>query len=355
MLKKTFTVVVTILTCFTAFSQTDSTTTPSPAIFSGSVDAYYRYNFANAKDAEGNRILNNYTSFTNSQNSFELGMASIRADHSFGKVGATVDLGFGKRAEEFSYNDKGTMAAIKQLYVTYTPVNNLKFTAGKWATHFDSELPDAYLNRNYSMSYLFSYGPFFHTGLKGELTSGQTVFMLGIANPADYTTTTSAHKHIIAQVAFTSKDSKLKLYLNYHGGRSSDSLKMNAFNLTAFYAVTPKFNIVSNSSLKLSQSRSTDKWSSANKWWGSVLYLNVDPVNWLGLTLRGEYFNDEESLAGFGGNIFESTLSANFRINNLTIIPEFRIDNASNDIFFEHDGTATKSTGTFVMGVTYHF
>ncbi len=33
---------------------------------------------------------NNYTSFTNSQNSFELGMASLRADHSFGKASATI-------------------------------------------------------------------------------------------------------------------------------------------------------------------------------------------------------------------------------------------------------------------------
>jgi len=40
----------------------------------GSVDAYYRYNFHNAKDSS---LTNNYTSFTNSQNSFELGMASL--------------------------------------------------------------------------------------------------------------------------------------------------------------------------------------------------------------------------------------------------------------------------------------
>ena len=49
---------------------------PSPATtFSGSLDLYYRYNFANAPS-----FNNNYTSFTNSQNSFELGMATICAD-----------------------------------------------------------------------------------------------------------------------------------------------------------------------------------------------------------------------------------------------------------------------------------
>ena len=83
----------------------------------GSVDGYYRYNFQNAKDSAR---TNNYTSFTNSQNSFELGMASLKADYTIGKVEAVADLGFGKRAEEFSYNDEGRLAAIKQAFVSYS-------------------------------------------------------------------------------------------------------------------------------------------------------------------------------------------------------------------------------------------
>jgi hypothetical protein len=53
-------------------------------------------------ECKGFRHTNNYTSFTNSQNSFELGMASIKADYSIGKVDGVIDLGFGRRAEEFS-------------------------------------------------------------------------------------------------------------------------------------------------------------------------------------------------------------------------------------------------------------
>jgi len=89
-------------------ADTAVTTTNPPGVevagitITGSVDVYYRYNFANAKDSAGSPITNNYTSFTNSQNSFELGMASIQASHSFGKASAFIDLGFGRRAEEFS-------------------------------------------------------------------------------------------------------------------------------------------------------------------------------------------------------------------------------------------------------------
>src|SRR5687768_4954013 len=91
---------------------------------SGYVDAYYRVNFSNPR--KESEAFNNYTSFTNSQKSFELGMASVKLEHSMGKVGVVADLGFGKRAEEFSYNYASTMVAIKQAYVTYAASNNFK-------------------------------------------------------------------------------------------------------------------------------------------------------------------------------------------------------------------------------------
>src|SRR6478736_7452107 len=154
----------------------------------GSVDAYYRYNFNNAKDSGR---TNNYTSFTNSQNSFELGMASIKADYAIGKVDGVIDLGFGRRAEEFSYNDQGAMAAIKQAYVSFAASDKVKFTMGKWGTHVGYELLDAYLNRNYSMDYMFSYGPFSHTGLKADIGLGKkSSLMLGVANTSDLVSTT---------------------------------------------------------------------------------------------------------------------------------------------------------------------
>src|SRR5256885_17122309 len=100
----------------TALKAQDST---KSLTFSGSVDAYYRYNF---NDPDGK--TNNITSFTNSQSSFELGMATLRADASAlsGKVLATADLGFGRRAEEFSYNEGTgangflTLASVKQAF-----------------------------------------------------------------------------------------------------------------------------------------------------------------------------------------------------------------------------------------------
>ncbi|MCX6205472.1 MAG: outer membrane beta-barrel protein [Bacteroidetes bacterium] len=334
MLKKILAVTIAFTGFISTKAQTDSTKKAPVATntFTASVDAYYRTNF-NAPTGK----TNNYTSFTNSQNSFELGMASVRWDHTIGKISATADLGFGRRANEFSYNDAGAMTAIKQLYVSYQISDKIKLTMGKWATHVGFELLDAYANRNYSMSYGFSYGPFFHTGLKADVSlGGKSAFMIGVANPTDYTTTTSVNKVAIAQFSTGTKDDKLKAFLNYQGGSTGDKSGFNQFDLVLNGVKT---NGVSSS------------WSS------NALYLNFDPSSKVGLTLRGEYFDDKKSVtsAGIGSTVFATTLSANIKIDNLTIIPELRVDNGSNAIFFKGDGTATQTTSGFLIAAVYKF
>jgi hypothetical protein len=330
-------------------------------ILMGSADTYYRYNFHNAKDS---MHTNNYTSFTNSQNSFELGMASLKADYTMGKVDGVMDLGFGRRAEEFSYNDGDldqhkngfiTLASVKQAFLSYAPSYKVKFTMGKWFTHVGYEVPDAYLNRNYSMDYMFSYGPFFHTGIKMDVTASPNVgFMIGVANPTDFTSASFAKKNFLAQLHLVSTNTKINGYLNYVGGKNIVNEMVNQFDAVITGTVCDKFSIGYNGSIKSVKPEGGDN----HAWWGSALYLNFDPNSVFGLTARGEYFSDKKAVAGFGTNIFDVTLSGNIHINNLTIIPEFRTDLAKDPLFYKNqDGILPtgKSTGTFILAAAYHF
>lgn len=326
------------------FAQSDSSK-KSTTNFTGSIDAYYRFNFSNPPAG-----TNNFTSFTNSQNSFELGMASLRVDHSFGKVSATADVGFGRRAQEFSYNDVGnTLTAIKQAFVSYAPSDKVKFSFGKWATHVGWELLDAYANRNYSMSYGFSYGPFFHTGIKADISlGGKTALMVGLANPTDYVTTTSTVKVVLAQLSTASKNDKLKAWLNFQGATG-----LTHFNLVVNGVISDQFNIVYDGNLQ-----STKQGTVNSSWKSHAIYLNYDPVSNFGLTLRGDYFDDRKvnPLLGNANKIFAVTLSGNARIDDhLTIIPELRLDNAKGAIFTDSKGAAAKGTGTFILAATYKF
>ena len=348
---------------FNVLNAQDSTKTLT---FSGSIDGYYRYNFAGK--------ANNYTSFTNSQSSFELGMASLRADATAlsGKVGATVDLGFGRRAEEFSYNDGNdnpatpsvpkngflSLAAIKQAYVTYSASSKVKFTAGKFATHVGYELLDAPLNRNYSMSYMFTNGPFFHTGLKADITAGPVAFMIGVTNYTDQTTATTNVKNLIAQFSGGTKNGKLKFYLNYSGFGGSDAgnnpsgLKsLNQIDLVVLGTVSSKFNIGYNGTV---QSRKPVSGSSGS-WIGNALYLNFDPTAKTGITLRSEIISDSKTIYYGTKSIFANTLSVNCKVGPLTIIPELRFESAQSNIFLKSDGSGTKSTANALVAAVYKF
>ena len=283
MLKK----ILAVSLCFLGFSNVDAQTdsTKSSPVITGSLDGYYRYNFA---DVSGK--LNNYTSFTNSQNSFELGMASLKVDHSIGKVSATIDLGFGRRAQEFSYNDANTLVAIKQAFVTWAVSDKFKLTAGKWATHLGYELVVATGNRNYSMSYGFSYGPFFHSGLKADISlCGKSALMVGIASPTDFSTTISPNKFFIAQFSTGTKNDKLKAYLNYQGGKTGSNSGYGQFDLVLLGTISSKFAINYDGTIaNVKTAGATSSWSS------NALYLNFDPTSKLGFTLRGEYFDDKK-------------------------------------------------------------
>jgi len=339
-MKKMIVAGIIMATALTSMAQTDSTKKATTTL-TYSVDAYYRYDF---NDAPGK--TNSLTSFTNSKNSFELGMASIKADHSFGKVSATADLGFGRRAQEFSYNDANTLVAVKQLYISFAPSSAVKFTIGKWATHIGYELVDAYANRNYSMSYAFSYGPFFHTGLKADISlGGKSAFMIGVANPTDFSTTTSATKVLLAQFSTGTKNDKLKAYLNFQGGTGFSQLD---FILNG--TISSQFAVNYDGTIKTVKTGTVN-----NSWSSNALYFNYDPTAKFGLTLRGEYFADGKNVAGVGASVVQTTLSGNIHIDNLTIIPEIRLDNASNTIFSKSTGVGTKNDASFILAAVYKF
>ncbi len=323
----------------------------------GSVDAYYRYNFQNAQSAG---TFNNLTSFTNSQNSIELGMASLKTSYSKGKAEIVADLGFGTRAREFSYAEEpdavtgqgsAVLQAIKQAYVVYKPTDNIRISAGKWGTHLGYEVLDPQLNRNYSMSYMFSYGPFSHTGLKLDYSMGGGFgLMAGITNPTDLLSANFAKKNVIAQLSKTSE--AVNAFLNYVGGKDLDGNNHNQIGLTATATISDAFSLGYDGTVKMVDMAG----SGSGKWWGSALYLNVDPSEKLGLTLRGEYFDDKKDNLLFGTAVTQATLSINIKpASGLAIIPEFRLDSAKDPIFTKNDGSSTKSAGTFLVAAVYSF
>jgi hypothetical protein len=339
-MKKTISLLMPLFSSIYSLAQLDSSkvevAAPSNATtFTYYIDGYYNGDFAN-------KPQNNKTSFTNSSNALKLGMASFKIDKVMGNFGATVDVGVGKRAEEFSYNDKGVATIFKQAFISYAPNSTLKFTAGKWATHVGIELLDAYSNRNYSMSYSFSYGPFFHTGLRADIAlGGKSAMMIGVAQPTDFVNSSSPDKIIIAQFSTGTKDDKLKAFLNYQGGKDKSQ-----FDLVVNGVVTSQVGI--NYDVTLANIAGAN-WSS------NAFYINYDPTSKFGFTWRTEFFDDTKSAVGIGTSIFQNTFSANIHFAKLTLIPELRFDNAKDKIFINNNSHLNPYAGNFLLAAVYKF
>ncbi|MEL7119027.1 MAG: porin [Bacteroidota bacterium] len=315
---------------------------------SGFVDAYYAWSSIDQALP---------TSFTESVNSFNLGMANVVFSKE-GKVGFVADLAVGPRAEVANGFNGTTLAAIKQLYVTYSPSDWLTFTFGNYSTHVGYEVIDAPANVNYSTSYMFSNGPFYHTGLKADIAlSDQFGLMLGVFDDTDSKLDFTPGKHFGAQLSYAGE--ALEVYLNYIGGQDQaeslidPSIRGHQFDITATYQATEKLGFGLNATTKTNVIEEADNTT----WSGAALYTNYAINDGFTLGGRAEFISDQDGLimGALDGNVTSFTLSANFFEGPLTFIPEFRIDTSSDDVFLSGDGNAESSNALFILGLVYSF
>lgn len=332
----------------------------------GYLDTYMKQNFSR----QGN---NGYTSFTPVNNSFELGMASIYAEHKMDKASVFIDLGFGPRAEEFIYNNKfgasnpaltNSQMLIKQAYLSYEVMDGLKFTMGSWATHIGVELVNAYDNRNYSMAYAFTNGPFFNTGVKADYAMDEFNFMLGLSQPTDFRSSLEAgtvQKTVIGQVGYAIEGTSV--YLNGTSGSTNPgTANYSQGDIVFNQKIDDKLSLTINATMAF---LTDDVASGTKNWYSTVGYLKYDHSDKIKLTYRLEYFEDKDGItASFSGingfpkkglNVISNTLSLNYVVGNLVIIPEIRVDQSSNNVFLNSDAKGTKTNGYALLAAAYKF
>jgi hypothetical protein len=297
--------------------------------FSGSLDTYYRANLTAPNDV--NQIAPE-TSFAD-KSGFSLGMGNIIASYEKGKVGAVADFVFGPRGEAAS------STVVNQLFAFYKISESTKITVGKFNTFLGYELISPTGNFNYSTSYMFSNGPFSHTGIKADFTlSEKTSLMLGVFNQTDVTEFNPDGSYALgAQLAYSSQflnllydKAGLGFEVDYTGG--FDATNSLFLGINAAYAD-----------------------NDGEGFYGVALYPQYKIVDAFTLGLRGEYFATQSKATNDDPNVFAVTLTGSYTIDDLTIKPEFRVDSGSDDIFIDTDLASTKSLGSFLVAAIYKF
>jgi len=324
---------------------TEETTEESSFAISGSIDTYFR----SSEYAPG-------TSFGNLPG-FALGMANVVVSYEGEKSGFVADLVFGPRGNDAVFGSatfineedgelvaKGSNSIVNQLYAYYNISDSFTLTLGNFNTFLGYEVISPVANFNYTTSYMFSYGPFSHTGIKADIAVSDNVsLMLGVLNSTDMTEFQPLGEDYMigAQLGLYGQ------YINYLGGGTAG---VSQIDFTGGFNLTEDFYFGINAT---SYSDDLD-----TKFSGIALYPQYTISDSFALGARFEAFSEEGlgaigSISGEGDNT-SFTLTGSYTSGNFIFKPEFRIDSASGEFYSNADG-ATDSLSTLIVAAIYSF
>ncbi len=328
-MKRLFTLTLLLTTIYLT-AQEEKEVPEQKFTFSGSVDTYYRTNLTAPND--DNQIAPG-TSFADTAG-FSLGMANIIASYEKGKVGGVADLVFGPRGEAAS------ATVLNQLYAFWNVSESTTLTIGKFNTFLGYEVIAPAGNFNYSTSYLFSNGPFSHTGVKADFSlSDDLSLMLGVFNQTDITEFNPDGSYAVgAQLGYSGQ------FLNLLYDKAGLGFEVD---YTGGFDASEKFFIGINAAYANNEGEG---------FYGADVYPQYSANDNFTIGLRGEYFVVQSESVSENPSIFTATLTGSYVIDDdLILKPELRLDSGSEDIFIDTDLAPTKSLASFVMAAIYKF
>lgn len=346
--------------------------------WNGNLDFYYQVSPQGhmPSSATGPRVVEGRY-FDRHSNELTLNMAELSFKNKIGKTTFKIDLAAGELVDQLSGGSASalnpTNAAanestrnITQAILTYQATERLSFNVGKFYTNIGLELTKAKENWQYSRSYLYNYGPFWHEGgyvtymlIPGKLSA--TAYVLNawdgrISEEANRSTTLAANINYVPV-------ENLTLNYNYIGGKESSSGRRELHEVNGTY----KFSefIFAAFDIQLGSQKEVASLGAA-KWSGVAVYLKAKINDVYSISPRFEYFNDSDGFSIVGGFSAPSTIAQKISAITLTnsfdlgdgveLRAEARRDSSSSDKFFvSSEGKAIKHQDSYALAVLYSF
>lgn len=339
---------------------------------SGTIDTYVHTTFgtmnpyAGTYDSDGELLIHAPTSAFANLKGFSLGMVNLIGSYEGEKVGFVADLVFGPRGSDAVFGSpfySSTGQIINQMYAYWKPTDNFTLTLGNFNTFLGYEVISPAVNFHYSTSYMFSWGPFSHTGIKGNLEFGDGMnAMLAVMNPTDLTEFNPVNTYTIgAQIGksgdaggiwlnliYGDQDGKLNANVDADGTTSMGSLFQ--VDVTGGWDLSETFYLGVNATYNQTAAGEVVNGNSVDdldgdpgSFMGVALYPKLTLSENTAIGLRLEYFAIKNNylqlftLDNGDGDVMDLTLSLNHTIGNLTFIPEIRLDKTSDDSYFTKD------------------
>ena len=326
----------------------DAAKTDPPLTITGSVDAYYKYDFSGKSNIP--------TSFASDHNSFSIGMIDLALKKKVGKASFVGEVSFGPR------NDQSLPVPtnhIQNLYVSYDVTDHFNLTGGYMGTFVGYEVINAAGNFNYSTSYMFTNGPFQNAGVKATfLFSDKASLMVGAFNDQWNVYKAVNNIGLFGAQLMVAPAEGWTAYINLLTGSNSTATSGTVVDITTAYQMTEAFKLGLNAA-----DYSASNGAGTGGYQGIALYPQLAVSSAVTLGLRGEYFKTKTgTFATFGpapgSSVTALTVTANIKSGPLTLIPEVRLDSnkdLATSAFTKGNGMPTKSASQFVLAAVYSF
>ncbi len=330
-----------LFTSLSVFSQ--ETEEEKKFLFSGSIDTYFRANLNAPNDQNAQAPGSSFANLPG----FSLGMVNLVTAYNGEKVGFVADLVFGPRGEDAVFGSPflrpgGSSNIINQLYAYWNVSESVTVTLGNFNTFLGYEVISPTANFNYSTSYLFSYGPFSHSGLKVDLAlSEKASLMLAVLNPTDAT-----EYNPTGNYAFGAQFGYSDQFLNFISDDGAFEIDFTGgFDISEDFFLGINAAYFDNDGVGFS---------------GVALYPQLATSDSFKIGLRGEYFKESGSFGAIGSgvedsSIFAVTLTGNYTVGDLMIIPEIRLDAGSDDFTIDTDLSPNSNLSSFLLAAVYKF
>lgn len=297
-MKKTFMALLALVTLST-HAQTDSVNAPIDSAkhslkFSGYIEAYYSYDFANPQDHNRQNFVYSF----NRHNEFNLNLGFVKASYESKRVRANIGLMAGTYANANLAAEPGVLKNIFEANagVKISKKKNLWIDAGIFASHIGFESAIGKDCWNLTRSILADNSPYYESGIKLSYTStNEKWFVSGLVLNGWQRiqrvngNNTPAFGH---QLTFK-PNSKITLNSSsFVGSDTPDSVRQMRYfhNFYAQMQLHKKFGLIAGFDIGAQQKSKGS--SNYNTWYSPVIIVKYAPTEKISIAARGEYYSD---------------------------------------------------------------
>lgn len=324
---------------------------------SGLVDTYFTYNFNEPTTGTFTPLR----SFDVKHNQFSVALVELdltKPATADDRVGFRFDLQYGQVAQVFNTDplDNNNLVNVQQGYISYlAPAGKgLTFEVGKFVTPIGTEQTEANLNFNYSRTFLYQYGPFYHVGARiaypvhSKVTLGAM-----LVNGWNSTGDSNAGKSVGGSITFVPSP-KLTIIQNVLVGpeQADNTDDVRTYSDTNLMYTSGKLSTGFNYVYAMDSVGKDDV-----NWQGIALYLKGQLTPYFALAPRFGYVDDPDGFvfSPMAQKLKEFTMTAELK-HSRGLITRFEYRRDWSDInFFEKAGVARNNQNTFTVGFIVPF